>query len=752
MQQTPAHDGYNADLLALIPMDCRRVIEVGCSTGALARAYLARNPGCEYFGVEIDETFANAARRVCSQVVCANIETLSDTALAAFFPCDCVVFGDTLEHFKDPWIVLRRINRLMRGRGRLVACIPNAQHWSVQARLACGAFQYEDSGLLDRTHLRWFTRITMLQLFEATGFNVIEGMARTFAEPGRDRFLPVIRALAEVAGANAEQAAADALPLQYVVAAKPNPVAEQCECDVRENTDPQAGMRSNSRLQDLYLRVAEIVKPTLFLDVGANDGSSSRTIRTLLPDCEIHALEANPKIHSRYAPELLKAGINLWNMAADCEEGITTLHVPLVLSRAYVNGKVVSQNIHESDDTGKGSLRLRNEEATYWTAQIPAVTLDSFLESHVAERTRRSILLWLDVEGAADRVLAGATQTLGSTAAVMVELEGYAFWKDQAGPGAACDLLLKQGFIPLARDHEYGDHQFNVLFVREEIARTILPLKLEGANGLSLSGLGAVAGGPAGKIRRNKNTQTVRQLEPQPKDIPVIIPTFNTVTYARDMVRQLRNLGVNNIILFDNGSTYAPMLDFLNSPGPGVTVFSGTTNQGPRHVITDEMCLALLPQYFCLTDPDLLFNQEMPYHFLQDLAEMTDKLQIGKAGLAIDINERHLLKQDSFLIGDSQYKIWEWEQQFWEIETDQTESGDKIYKAPIDTTLAVYNKKYFNPATYLDAVRVAGRFTCRHRPWYPDSGLPKQEEDFYKAHATASFYLRADGKAPARNS
>ena len=82
-------------------------------------------------------------------------------------------------------------------------------------------FRYEDSGLLDRTHLRWFTRVTALEMFQASGYRVIDGRPRIFPEAERDRFLPAIHAMATAAGFDANQAVADALPLQYVLVATP---------------------------------------------------------------------------------------------------------------------------------------------------------------------------------------------------------------------------------------------------------------------------------------------------------------------------------------------------------------------------------------------------------------------------------------------------------------------------------------------------------------------------------------------------
>ncbi len=181
--QTPVHDQHNPELLAFVPRDSRTIVEVGCSSGALARAYKQINADCNYIGVEIDREYAELSRRYCDLVLNFNIEDANQEAFEMLAHADCWVFGDTLEHFKDPWSVLTRIRGTLSTSACLVACIPNAQHWSLQAVLNCGMFRYQESGLLDKTHLRWFTRITILELFQATGFKVTEVMPRIFDEP-----------------------------------------------------------------------------------------------------------------------------------------------------------------------------------------------------------------------------------------------------------------------------------------------------------------------------------------------------------------------------------------------------------------------------------------------------------------------------------------------------------------------------------------------------------------------------------------
>lgn len=221
MQQTPAHDRPNPDLLAIMPA-ATRVVEVGCSRGALARAFKARHPGCHYLGIEIEPAFASTARSHCDEVRVGDIESLlASGALRDLQPADCWVFGDTLEHMRDPWEVLRRLHSLLGTGGCVCACIPNMQHWSIQLQLNAGCIGYTDSGLLDRTHLRWFTRQTMLDMFASTGYRVQELRPRIFGHPKAEWASGLIGRIASEMGHDPDRAVQDALPLQYVIKASP---------------------------------------------------------------------------------------------------------------------------------------------------------------------------------------------------------------------------------------------------------------------------------------------------------------------------------------------------------------------------------------------------------------------------------------------------------------------------------------------------------------------------------------------------
>lgn len=221
MGQTPAHTAVNMDLRALVPASCTRIVEVGCMHGALARVVRQAQPGVQYVGIDIDADYARAAAAHCTEALTANIEAMDKAAFDRLFPSDCWIFGDCLEHLRDPWRVLRRVRASIDPAGCVLVCVPNAQHWSVQWRLASGQFRYEENGLMDRTHIRWFTRLTLLEMFADTGWNVEKGISRNLESPQQQHALTAIRGFASAMGLDPDVAAQDALPYQYLFRLRP---------------------------------------------------------------------------------------------------------------------------------------------------------------------------------------------------------------------------------------------------------------------------------------------------------------------------------------------------------------------------------------------------------------------------------------------------------------------------------------------------------------------------------------------------
>jgi len=158
--------------LALIPDSARRVLDIGCGAGRLGDALKARQQA-EVWGVERSDQAAELARQKLDQVVVGDVETLDVDFEPATF--DAIVCGDVLEHLREPERLLRRARDWLAPEGCLVASIPNVRHHSVVCSLLQGNWTYESAGLLDRTHLRFFTRREIEKLFSRAGF-AIEGM------------------------------------------------------------------------------------------------------------------------------------------------------------------------------------------------------------------------------------------------------------------------------------------------------------------------------------------------------------------------------------------------------------------------------------------------------------------------------------------------------------------------------------------------------------------------------------------------
>src|SRR5207248_8044297 len=168
-------DGYfsctRRELIPLVPLTARRILDVGCAEGGFARSLRAARTGSqlEIVGVESCETAAEIATTAVDRLFVGNIEKL-ELGHESYF--DCVIFADVLEHLYDPWKMLRRARTLLQHNGTVVASIPNVQHWSVLANLFRGHWEYTEYGIMDRTHLRFFTKRSISDLFTSTGFKI----------------------------------------------------------------------------------------------------------------------------------------------------------------------------------------------------------------------------------------------------------------------------------------------------------------------------------------------------------------------------------------------------------------------------------------------------------------------------------------------------------------------------------------------------------------------------------------------------
>ena len=144
-----------------------RVLEVGCWSGHVTRHLVDR--GNRVVGVEIDPTAARLAEDVADRVHVVDVDATPLSALEDG-PFDVIVLGDVLEHLRDPGAVLADAVTLLTPDGRLVISVPNVAHVDARMMLLQGEWEYQPDGLLDRTHLRWFTRRSLRELLAGAGF------------------------------------------------------------------------------------------------------------------------------------------------------------------------------------------------------------------------------------------------------------------------------------------------------------------------------------------------------------------------------------------------------------------------------------------------------------------------------------------------------------------------------------------------------------------------------------------------------
>lgn len=165
--------GYYAssrpELVPHVPITAQRILDVGCGAGAFGKALKDRGAR-EVVGIEVVPEAYERARLVLDDAICASIENVELPFSDTYF--DCVVCGDVLEHLVDPVAALRKLTRVLRPDGVIVISIPNVRFYAVVNMLAEGRWQYADAGIMDRTHLRFFTKTELIELVSNAGLEL----------------------------------------------------------------------------------------------------------------------------------------------------------------------------------------------------------------------------------------------------------------------------------------------------------------------------------------------------------------------------------------------------------------------------------------------------------------------------------------------------------------------------------------------------------------------------------------------------
>ncbi len=203
------------ELVDLVPLWATRVLDVGCGAGVMGQELKKRGVP-EVVGIEINPAIAEEARSRLDRVLVGDVEAMELPFPEHYF--DAIVYGDVLEHLHDPWTLLSRHKRHLAEGGCIICSIPNAGHMSVVKNLLAGKWEYQPAGIMDRTHLRFFTLAEMRTMLENAGFSV--NQVKRVEEP-LDKEEEILLQKLKATGAATEEFIQGAPVVQYLLVAAP---------------------------------------------------------------------------------------------------------------------------------------------------------------------------------------------------------------------------------------------------------------------------------------------------------------------------------------------------------------------------------------------------------------------------------------------------------------------------------------------------------------------------------------------------
>lgn len=336
-------DRYNPDLLTRIPLTAHTVLDVGCYTGALGAAYKRHNPASHVFGIERDSAAAVIAATRLDDVACIDLEH-DPWPFQDLQDVDCLIYGDVLEHVRDPWALLDHHARRLAPDGTILICVPNIEHWSFPARLMRGGWDYQNSGLFDATHLRWFSKASMRDGLHRLGLVVRDVTPRIFDRAAAEPFLAALAPALQTLAIDPSEYASRALPLQFI-------------------------WRAQREIQPRLRVVATALAPV----GGVTD------LRVVYPQ---QALATDPSVITRIAT------LDDFPALADATPGIAILHRPVLrgadglasLRRLHAGGWLSVTEFDDHPDyfpalRGDGQYSFTGVHAVQTTTEVLAETL-----------------------------------------------------------------------------------------------------------------------------------------------------------------------------------------------------------------------------------------------------------------------------------------------------------------------------------------------------------------------------------------
>lgn len=167
------------DMLSFVPKESHKILDVGCGEGNFA-SLLKVDKVVEVWGVELDEVAGKIAQTKLDKVVIGDFQSSFNELPNKYF--DCIIFNDVLEHLTDPYNELELTKELLSDNGSILCSIPNVRHYSVLFELLIKKdWEYKASGILDYTHLRFYTEKSIKRMFNSLDYKIVkmEGISAT---------------------------------------------------------------------------------------------------------------------------------------------------------------------------------------------------------------------------------------------------------------------------------------------------------------------------------------------------------------------------------------------------------------------------------------------------------------------------------------------------------------------------------------------------------------------------------------------